>query len=675
MQRFFIILFFIFFNILNFSAQDSIKISNKVLKKSIELNNASGDYIEALSYLKQLYTKDTNNIKTLYSYAKTLKEYKDYVNAEKKYTELITKDEKNKFAPYSTFELAELKKHNKKYSEAISNYKKAFEQNKSVQDNYVQQKIKREIESCQFAINNQKDTLEYTVSKLDTSINTKNSEFVHTFKDGKIIFSSLRTDSIDINEVIYTKNYINKLYSYDTVIKKTNEIKELNREKFNTSNGTYSIFGNRFFYSVCDTSYTNAKCKIVSVSIRNNKFGIIDTLFGEINSDDASYSMPYVTKINGKEIIFYCSNDKNGKGGYDIYYGELVLNQVINSKPFPVINSIENEITPFFDTITNELYFSSTWHNGFGGYDVLKINFIKPTKNSIINLGPTINSPANETYFLRSKDDYYFTSNRLGSFYSKNPTCCGDIYKAKKINSITDNKKETIQSNISLSKKNIDSASYVVKSFTEKRNESRKIEQEKNYVKLNKLLPLTLYFHNDEPNPKSNDTVTNLDYEETYLKYIELLPKYQTEYTKDLKKEKKIEAEEDIVNFFSDKVIQGYNQLNDFLKLLELELKEGTYFKLEIKGFASPLAKTKYNNNLSKRRIDSFKNYIRKYNSSILKDYYENKKTLEIIEVPFGEEKADHFVSDNPNDTKKSVYSKAASLERKIEILSIEIVK
>jgi hypothetical protein len=56
-------------------------------------------------------------------------------------------------------------------------------------------------------------------------------------------------------------------------------------------------------------------------------------------------------------------------------------------------------------------------------------------------------------------------------------------------------------------------------------------------------------------------------------------------------------------------------------------------------------------------------------------DFYENKKTLEIIEVPFGEEKADHFVSDNPNDTKKSVYSKAASLERKIEILSVEIVK
>ena len=672
MQRFFIILLLIFHNFY-FEAQNISKGRKKEIKKTIEKNNSTGDYIEALAYLKELYLLDTMNLNTLYSYAQILKEYKDYVNAEKKYNELIIKDEKNKYAPYATFELAQLKKHNKKYTEAISNFKKAFEQNKSVQDNYIQQKIKREIESCQFAINNQKDSLEYSVSKLDTSINTMNSEFIHTIKNGKIIFSSLRADSIDLNEVIYSKNYHNKLYSYDTISKITTELKELNIEKFNTSNGTFSIYGNRYFYSVCDSNFTDSKCKIVSASYRNNKFGTIDTLLGDINSDDASFSMPYVTKINGKEIIFYCSNKKDGKGGYDIYYGELILNQVINSKLFPVINSIENEITPYFDTTTNELYFSSTWHNGFGGYDILKINFVKPTKNTIVNLGPIINSPANETYFFKSNNEFYFTSNRLGSNYSKNPTCCGDIYKAQKNIPKKDNKEDTIITDIKLSKKNIDSLKQKIE--IEQKIEARKIEQKNNYIQLNKLLPLTLYFHNDEPNPKSNDTITNLDYEETYLKYIELLPKYQKEYTTGLKKEKKIEAEEDILNFFSEKVIHGYNQLNDFLNLLELELKQGTYFKLEVKGFASPLAKTKYNTNLSKRRIESFKNYIRKYNSAILKDFYENKKTLEIIEVPFGEEKADHFVSDNPNDTKKSVYSKAASLERKIEILSIEIVK
>ena len=673
MQRFFIILLFFFFNSMYLNAQEKESKSKKALKKDIETNNSLGDYIEALSYLKQLYEQDTMNLKTLYKYAQTLKEYKDYINAEKKFTELVLKDEKNKYAPYATFELGQLKKHNKKYLEAISVFKKAFEQNRSVQDNYIQQKTKREIESCQFAINGQKDSLEFKVSKLDSTINSKNSEFIHTIKDNKIIFSSLRPDSIDKNEVIYSKTYLNKLFAYDTITRKTNEIKELNFEKQNTSNGTFSIYGNRFFYSVCDTNYLNTKCKIVSVSFRNNKFGVIDTLYGEINSEDGSFSMPYVTKINGKEIIFYCSNDNSGKGGYDIYAGELVLNQVINSKPVPAINSLENEITPFYDTITNELYFSSTWHNGFGGYDVFKVNYIKPTKNSIINLGPVVNSPANETYFFKNKNEFYFTSNRLGSNFSKNPTCCGDIYKAEKNTPKKALNKDSIIPNITLSKNTIDSLKLKVE--IEQKIEARKIEQKENYIQLTKLLPLTLYFHNDEPNPKSNDTTSNFDYEETYHKYIELLPRYQSEYSKDLKKEKKIEAEEDILNFFSDKVINGYNQLNEFLNLLEIELKQGTYFKLEIKGFASPLAKTKYNRNLSKRRIDTFKNYIRTYNSGVLMDYYKNKKTLEIIEVPFGEEKADHFVSDNPNDTKKSVYSKAASLERKIEILSVEIVK
>ena len=155
MQRFFIILLFFFFNSMYLNAQEKESKSKKVLKKDIETNNSLGDYIEALSYLKQLYEQDTMNLKTLYKYAQTLKEYKDYINAEKKFTELVLKDEKNKYAPYATFELGQLKKHNKKYLEAISVFKKAFEQNRSVQDNYIQQKTKREIESCQFAINGQ----------------------------------------------------------------------------------------------------------------------------------------------------------------------------------------------------------------------------------------------------------------------------------------------------------------------------------------------------------------------------------------------------------------------------------------------------------------------------------------------------------------------------------------
>ena len=44
---------------------------------------------------------------------------------------------------------------------------------------------------------------------------------------------------------------------------------------------------------------------------------------------------------------------------------------------------------------------------------------------------------------------------------------------------------------------------------------------------------------------------------------------------------------------------------------------------------------------------------------------------LRIIELPFGENKSDKSVSDNPKDRKNSVYSKDAMLERKIEIVEI----
>ena len=43
---------------------------------------------------------------------------------------------------------------------------------------------------------------------------------------------------------------------------------------------------------------------------------------------------------------------------------------------------------------------------------------------------------------------------------------------------------------------------------------------------------------------------------------------------------------------------------------------------------------------------------------------------LKIVDLPFGENQSQH-VNDNPEDRRKSVYSKDAMLERKIEIVEI----
>lgn len=123
---------------------------------------------------------------------------------------------------------------------------------------------------------------------------------------------------------------------------------------------------------------------------------------------------------------------------------------------------------------------------------------------------------------------------------------------------------------------------------------------------------------------------------------------------------------------------QGVKDLELFRDLMLEELQKGTSLELTIKGFASPLAKTEYNVNLTKRRIASLVNYLSEYENGVFKPYLNAKASngakISIKEVPFGEYTADKLVSDNPNDQKNSVYSRAASLERKIEIQSISIL-
>ena len=63
-------------------------------------------------------------------------------------------------------------------------------------------------------------------------------------------------------------------------------------------------------------------------------------------------------------------------------------------------------------------------------------------------------------------------------------------------------------------------------------------------------------------------------------------------------------------------------------------------------------------------------NLIHSFKNGQLKSYI-NVGRLKIVELPFGENKSQKHVSDNPKDKKSSIYSKDAMLERKIEIVEI----
>jgi hypothetical protein len=202
---------------------------------------------------------------------------------------------------------------------------------------------------------------------------------------------------------------------------------------------------------------------------------------------------------------------------------------------------------------------------------------------------------------------------------------------------------------------------------------------EETLADLNKRLPVTLYFHNDVPNPRSRDTSTAVNYISSYNDYTAMIDKYKKEYSKGLSGTRSNDAEEDIENFFIEYVDKGVSDLKLFRILLLKELDKGSKINITVKGFASPLAKTDYNVNLTKRRIKSLINYMNEFDNGIFVKYLngtaQNGGKVIFSHVPFGEYTANQLTSDNPNDVQNSIYSRAAAIERKIEIQSVSYLE
>lgn len=613
--------------------------------KHAEEKYKKGDYYYAVELYEKAMEIDSNSVSTLWKYAETLKSYKDYRKAEYYYAKVYDREQGGIY-PMSLINLGLMQKHNGKYDEALETFKKAKKKFYKDKKSYEYLKSKRELESCLWAKSAIKDTANVNYLRLPETVNSFDSEFGHNLHNGVLVFSSLRADSINTAEEVYSTTYKTRLFQSelkDGIFEKSSRIEDLMIEKLNTGNGTFSADGKRFYFSLCADEGYNYKCKIMVANFDNDNWSSIDSLGEIINEEGANTTMPCIGELDGQEVLFFSSDREGTEGGMDIWFSAIKNgNQFSKVRNVKTINSRDNDLSPWWDKTSNTLYFSSSWLDGFGGYDIFKVHYQTQFEEPQ-NIGLPYNSPANDLYYFKSGDTSYFSSNRLGVMFSKNPTCCSDIFTTfppLKIENPTP--KETL-------------------------------------ADLNKRLPVTLYFHNDCPDPKSRDTLTKVNYINGYGEYRAMLDKYQLEYSNGLSGEKSEEAKEDIESFFIEYVDQGVKDLYLFRDLLLEELQKGSKINITVKGFASPLAKTDYNVSLTKRRISSLVNYLMAYENGIFRPYLMNNapnggKVL-FNQVPFGEYTANKLTSDNFHDQKNSVYSRAAAIERKIEIQSVDYIQ
>jgi len=606
---------------------------------------ALNDFYGAFAYYQNAINQDSTKAEYQYKYAEAARGINNYAIAARFY-EKVYRKERGRFYPDGAFHLANMLKQLGKYREASKYWKKA--RSKRKKDSYEYLKSQQEYKSTQWANLERDIAIENIELKaIPDPINSKNSEFAPVVgPDSILLFSALPQRSTATGKLmddkgtirIYSSAYKSSSGEWKNRNNASEQISDLGR---NIGNGSFNHDKSVFYFSACDSL-----CHIYKSQIINGQVINPEKLNKNINTVGTSNTQAHYSKDEQGEYLYFVSDRPGGEGGLDIWKSTKINGDWSPAKNLGnVINSPDNEVTPFYVPEYKRLYFSSSWHFGFGGMDIHYVDRNERNQWGLVkNAGQPINTPANDLYFsIFQGKKGFLSSNRDGSNPWSSGTCCNDIYMFE----MEELKKEPIDTLPTIA----------------------------NLSELAEYLPISLYFHNDEPNPKTMDTTTSQNYLSTWEKYRMLIPKYRQEYTKGIVS-KEVELYDNlIVNFFDSIATKGVERLDFVSKLLLRELDKGSRIELAIKGYASPLAQGDYNKNLTLRRIQSLINYFNSYDNGIFRKYMNDVAPsggfLGFKKIPFGETKADSNVSDNVNDQRNSVYSRSAALERKIEILAI----
>lgn len=183
-------------------------------------------------------------------------------------------------------------------------------------------------------------------------------------------------------------------------------------------------------------------------------------------------------------------------------------------------------------------------------------------------------------------------------------------------------------------------------------------------------MPVTVYFDNDYPNPRSKSADSDKVYGNLFNDYMLEKSDFIKNYTKRLPAGQRADGAGEIDNFFEGDVVGGYDKLKRFMRALKKELELGRSLDIAIKGYASPIADTRYNLALGQRRVSSVENEILNYEGGIFREYVRTGKLI-ITDISFGEETSPAGISDKASEKSRSVYGVDASRERRVQIVKI----
>lgn len=372
------------------------------------------NYAEAAEHYEKAYKLKPQRLDLLNSAAENYLLVRDFKNAARAFSQL--KNMKDVF-PMAGLNYALSLKQDEKYNDAIREFNYFISSYEGVDKPFIEDRVHTEVKGCEFAVKQMEaiDNSPFYIEHLPEKVNTLKPEFAPiAYSKELLYFSSMVRGKAKIyrsqkNGSEWSKGRIPRGFT------------SFQNEHF--CNGSFTPDGDRFYFTICESSQAwgalSARCDIYVTMKKGASWKEPVKLPEYINLPNKTNTQPFVTHKNGKEVLYFSTNRSSGQGGMDIWYAEKEINNESTDFTFPVnlgpnVNTKGDEITPFYNTETEALYFSSNGHITMGGFDILKTIGNKATWTNAENLGAPFNSSADDNYFVSIGDAStgFFVSNR-----------------------------------------------------------------------------------------------------------------------------------------------------------------------------------------------------------------------------------------------------------------------
>ncbi len=244
------------------------------------------------------------------------------------------------------------------------------------------------------------------------------------YKNG-IVFTSNRKSDL----IIDTKN-LNDQYLDDLLItEKKGKRRWSNPSSFsNTINTRYTEGAATFDTSQTLMFFTRTRDiskKIGDKTSGDSTLGIFSSRLvnGQWTGPEAfmrnpeGYNRAYPCLSNDGQMLFFCSDEPGGVGGYDIYVSRKVTGRWQEPENLGnTVNTSEHDVFPFFHS-SGRLYFASRGHGGRGGLDIFYSDYLNGDWREPKSMPDQFNSRYDDFALVinEAMDTGYFTSNRNGS--------------------------------------------------------------------------------------------------------------------------------------------------------------------------------------------------------------------------------------------------------------------